>query len=95
MQFHVKALRHMLRTKKLQPRSTAVNNNLITAWIEVGRMKAAAPNCESMISLSSFCHAEVGEIGHGRLDSQTMGSFIIEQKYKLCRILETVFILLQ
>ena len=65
-QFHMKSLQHMFKDNKRKARNTAVNVKLVSAGIEVCKMKAAASHYESVVSLLSFCNADVGNIGHGR-----------------------------
>ena len=47
-------------------RNNAVNVNVVSAGIEVCKMKAAASQFEAIIAFLSFCQADVGNIGHGR-----------------------------
>lgn len=62
----MKSLQYKFQQERRNARDNAVNVNVVSAGIEVCKMKAAASQFESMIALMSFCQADVGNIGHGR-----------------------------
>ena len=64
-QFHMKSLQHKFMEERRNARNNAINVNVVSAGIEICKMKAAASQFEAMVALS-FCQADVGNIGHGR-----------------------------
>ena len=65
-QFHLKSLQHKFMEKRRNARNNSVNVNVVSAGIEVCKMKAAASHFEAMIAFLSFCQADVSNVGHGR-----------------------------
>ena len=65
-QFHMKSLQHKFMEERRNARNNAVNVNVVSAGIEVCKLKAAASQFEAIIAFLSFCQADVGNIGHGR-----------------------------
>ena len=65
-QFHATALQHMLQEKQRKARHTSVTVNIVSAGVEVCKMKSAALHFESMLSFLAFCQADIGNIGHSR-----------------------------
>ena len=64
--FHMKSLQHKFIEERRNARNNAVNINIVSAGIEVCKMKAAASQFEAMVAFLSICQADVGNIGHGR-----------------------------
>jgi hypothetical protein len=65
-QFHLKAKQYQAIQKKKKIAQVNSNMTVVSAGIEVCKMKAAGSTFENMIGLLSFCGANVGNIGHGR-----------------------------
>eukprot|EP00794_Sanderia_malayensis_P018378 gene18378-20229_t len=65
-QFHAAALQHMLKEKQKKTKHMSVTVNIVSAAIEVCKMKAAAVQFESMLSFLSYCQTDIGNIGHSR-----------------------------
>ncbi len=65
-QEHFNAKQYAIKEKRRVARNTEVNTNLVSAAVEVCKMKSAASHYENMIGFLSFCGADVGYIGHGR-----------------------------
>ena len=63
---HFKAKQYEIKERKRNAQNLKVNTNLVSAAIQVCKMKAAALNYENMIGFLSFCGSDVGAIGHGR-----------------------------
>lgn len=85
-QFHMKSLQHMFKMKRINARNDAVHINLVSAGIEVCKMKAAALQFESMIALLSFCQADVGDIGHGRYCTGLLTLYISDIKNEYIKV---------
>ena len=64
-QEHFKALQHAIKEKKIKARNMDVNTSLMSAAVQVCKIKAASMAYESMVVFISSCGA-VGNIGHGR-----------------------------
>ena len=47
-------------------RNNAVNVSVVSAGIQICKMKAVASQFEAMVAFLSFCQADVGNIAHGR-----------------------------
>ena len=65
-QEHFKALQHAIKEKKIKARNMDVNTNLVSAAVQVCKIKAASMAYESMVGFISSCGADVGNIRHGR-----------------------------
>ena len=65
-QEHFKAKQYEIRERKRNAQNIKVNTNLVSAAIQVCKMKAAALNYENIIGFLSFCGSDVGSLGHGR-----------------------------
>ena len=65
-QEHFKAQQYAIKEKETKARLVDVNTNLVSAGIQVCKMKAASSAYETMVGFLSFCGADVGNIGHGR-----------------------------
>jgi hypothetical protein len=65
-QEHFRATQHAMKDEKFKARNMAVNTNLVSAGIQVCKMKAAGVAYETMVGFLSSCGADVGNIGHGR-----------------------------
>ena len=63
---HFKAKQYEIRERKRNAENIKINTNLVSAAIQVCKMKAPALNYESMIGFLSFCGSDVESIGHGR-----------------------------
>ncbi len=63
---YMKFLQHKFMEERRKARNNAVNVNIVSAGIEVCKMKAAASQFEAMVAFLSFCQADVGNIRHGR-----------------------------
>ena len=64
--FHMKAKEYEIMEEKRKKEALNTNVNIVSAGIEICKMKASGSAFEDMISFLSFCGAEVGSIGHGR-----------------------------
>lgn len=65
-QEHFKAQQHAIKERENKNRFLDVNTNLVSAGIQVCKMKVAAFHYETMVGFLSSCGADVGNIGHGR-----------------------------
>ena len=65
-QFHFKAKQFEMKTSKSEKEHIRLNTAVVSAGIEVCKMKAAAYSFESLISLLSFCGTDGGDIGHSK-----------------------------
>ena len=65
-QFHATALQFMLKEKQKMAKQMSTTVNIVSAGIEVCKMKAAALHFESILSFLAFCQTDVGNIGHSR-----------------------------
>jgi hypothetical protein len=65
-QEHFKAKKYSMKEQKAQKRITDVNTNLVSAAIQVCKMKSAGLSYEHLIGFLSACGADIGDIGHGR-----------------------------
>ena len=61
-QEHFKAMKE----QKTQKRINDVNTNLVSAAIQVCKMKSAGLSYEHLVGFLSACGADIGDIGHGR-----------------------------
>ncbi|XP_046862665.1 uncharacterized protein LOC124456224 [Xenia sp. Carnegie-2017] len=66
-QFHMKALQYHLSQKQRKERNIDTNVKLVSAGIEICKIKTAPLSYESLVAFLSFCGVDVGTIGHGRL----------------------------
>jgi len=64
--FHFKAKQFEAAQQRKTKSNIQANTNVVTAGIEVCKMKSAACSFESMLGFMSFCRVDVGNIGHGR-----------------------------
>lgn len=62
-QEHFKAMKYSMKEQKTQKRINDVNTNLVSAPIEVCKMKSAGLSYEHLIGFLSACGVD---IGHGR-----------------------------
>lgn len=65
-QCHLKAKLFRSQQERENKQRLSTNMNVVSAGLQVIKMKAAALQFESMIALLSLCGSEVGNIGHGR-----------------------------
>ena len=65
-QEHFKAQQFAIKEREIKARFLNVNTNLVSAGIQVCKMKSAALAYETMVGFLSSCGADVGNIGHGR-----------------------------
>ena len=65
-QEHFKAKQHAMKDEKMNERNMAINTNLVSAAIQICKMKAAGLGYETIVGFLSYCGADVGNIGHGR-----------------------------
>ena len=65
-QEHSKAKKYAMKEQKTQKRNKDVNTNLVSAAIQICKMKSAGMSYESLIGFLSACGADIGNIGHGR-----------------------------
>ena len=61
-----KPFKHAIKEKKIKARNMDVNTNLVSAAVQVCKIKAASMAYKSMVGSISSCGADVGNIGHGR-----------------------------
>ena len=66
-QFHFKAKQYTAARNREMNENISANMNVVSAGLQVCKMKSAAQSFEGLISLLSFCGTVVGNIGHGRL----------------------------
>ena len=64
----MKALQYHLSQKQRKERNIDTNIKLVSAGIELCKIKTAALSYESLVAFLSFCGVDVGTIGHGRFD---------------------------
>ncbi|XP_046847235.1 uncharacterized protein LOC124440832 [Xenia sp. Carnegie-2017] len=62
----MKALQYHLSQKQRKERNIDTNVKLVSAGIEICKIKTAALSYESLVAFLSFCGVDVGTIGHGR-----------------------------
>lgn len=65
-QEHFKAKQHAIKENKMKERNMNVNINLVSAAIQVCKIKSAGMSYETMVGFLSACGADVGNVGHGR-----------------------------
>ena len=66
-QFHFKAKQFEYKTKKLENETIQANTIVVSAAIEVAKMKTAALSFEHFLGFLTFSGVDVGNIGHSRL----------------------------
>lgn len=64
-QDHFRAKQYAIKEANIKARNMAVNTNLVSAAIQVCKMKAAGLAYETMVGFLSSCGADVGNTGHG------------------------------
>lgn len=79
-QCHLKAKIFKNKQQREERVRMDTNMNVVSAGLQVIKMKAAGLQFESMVALLTFCGSNVGNIGHGRYLNIKLLHFLISTR---------------